>query len=48
MQISAFKEWKEVYDWRSLIGAEEVDCFEVQNSYELGSNVPEIDYQSFL
>lgn len=29
MQISAFKERKEAYDWGTLIGTEEVDCYEV-------------------
>jgi len=46
MGISAFKERKQAYDSRSLIG-DEVDCFD-HNSYDLGSHVRDLEYQSFL
>ncbi len=46
MGISAFKERKQAYDSRSLIG-DEADCFD-HNSYDLGSHVQDLEYQSFL
>ena len=45
--ISAFKERKEVYERRSIIEADDVDCYD-HNSYDLGSHVPDLEYQSFL